>query len=134
MKSAMGVWITFRAMRRLGFRRVSSRYWLCRDRHGLPPDAHLTVTDHDDRDPVDLSAFHVTFEVLDERVHFYYREEEPGVWSPEGHTPIADLRRLGVCRAAARRDADAIAARLVAALHARWMPESIDGDGYRAGE
>ena len=119
------MWLTRRAMRRLGFRRVSPRYWLCRGRHGLPPGSHLTVADWSDRDLVEVTSFHVTFEVHDERVHAYYREEGPSVWGPEGHTPIDDLIRLGVDRATLKQTADAVAHRLVAALSARWVNDRV---------
>ncbi|MFT5685240.1 MAG: hypothetical protein ACI8RZ_006189 [Myxococcota bacterium] len=118
-------------MRRLGFRRASPRYWLCRRRHGLPQGSHLTVADGSDRDLVELTSLQVTFEAEDERVHVYYREETPAVWGPEGHTPSDDLIRLGVDRAALRQTADAIARQLVAALSAKWMEDAAVRAGYR---
>lgn len=125
------MWITRRAMRRLGFRRVSPRFWLCRGRYGLPARGHLTVADRVGRDLVELSAFHVTVEVGGERVHVYYREEAPACWGPEGHTPADDLLRLGVDRGGLLQTADDVARRLVEALRAHWMEEAGDDGGYR---
>ena len=108
--------------------------WLCLRRHGLPPNSHLTMFDWSDRDPVEMAAFHVTFEVVDARMHFYYREEAPAAWRLEGHTPTAEFTRLGADRVILQQTADAVAQRLVVALQARWLEEPSGSSGYRPDE
>lgn len=122
-----------RELERLGFREQSRCYWRCAGRYGLPSGAYLSVYtglhkpifDHDRgcaEDWVDLYAFHVTFVLPRDRVHFYYREGEPNEWYPEGYTPSAQITRMGGDPLLLRSIADDVALACVSALKGAWSP------------
>jgi hypothetical protein len=126
------MWIIDAELQRLGFRRRSRRYWQCERRYGLPDDAYISIYStgkdtHLDRDPmalrsaVDVSAFHVTFLLDVDNVHFYYHEYGDGVWEAGGHTSSAEIARHGVDPVVLRRLADAVAADFVLALDASLL-------------
>ena len=110
-------------LRRLGFRRLSERYWQCERRFGLPAWGHVSIfpwselllPDH--RLLIELDTFHVTFAIEGEHVHFYYHETDPeNCWEPGGHTSAAEIRRLRRHLRPLRDQADAIATLFVEAL------------------
>lgn len=114
------MWLWEVELRELGFRQKSARYWLCERRHGLWEGEHLSVyadarTDGERR-LFEVHAFHVTFGIGIENVHFYYHESADNEWAPGGHTSRAEVERLGASLAALRARADAVAASLAAAL------------------
>ncbi|HKI34569.1 MAG TPA: hypothetical protein VKA46_22125 [Gemmataceae bacterium] len=120
------MWLWASELSALGFRRKSEGYWQCKRRFGLPDGAHLSLFSWNEqalpsasRDApvlVELSAFHVTFVLRHEHVHFYYHEHLENDWDPGGHTSRAELRRLGANAGALRGQANAVAAALVEAL------------------
>jgi hypothetical protein len=127
------VWLWDFQLHELGFRRKSEGYWQCEGRYGLPGHAHLSVfacAEHDAPGGgksklvrlVGFSAFHVTFEVGGERLHFYYHERLENEWDPGGRTSAAEISRLGVVPRELRRQADAMAAALVEALGGTYHP------------
>src|SRR5437764_7015901 len=126
------MWLWECDLKALRFRCHSEVYWQCEAGHGLPDDCHLSIFVHQfekdraRRGPghrlLEVSAFHVTFLLAFDRVHFYYHEAEPNVWEPGGHTSSRTIRRSGMKPRVLREEADAIAARLVAALGGGWRP------------
>ena len=121
------MWLHPNELRRAGFRRHSPRYWRCAGRHGLPAHAHLSAFAHavsarGGSERVDVAAFHVTFVLGADSLHFYYHDAAEGAWEPGGHTSTAELLRYPVDPARLRADADAVAARLAAALATRLLP------------
>ena len=64
------------------------------------------------------SAFHVTFQLGLERVHFYFHEHRDNEWEPGGHTSSKEIRRLGHDLLELRERADEIAAAFIEALAA----------------
>jgi hypothetical protein len=66
--------------------------------------------------PLEISAFHVTFLLNADNIHFYYHEAGDGVWAPGGYTSVAEIERHGVDPGALRDIADAAAAEVAAAL------------------
>lgn len=117
----------------LGFRRKSERYWQCERGHELPAAAHLSLFSwSEQRLPpeaggsvrwlVELTEFHVTFQIGLEHVHFYYHEQGDNDWQPAGHTSSREIARLGESLHDWRRRADAIAAALAAALGGVLLP------------
>ncbi|MEO1271763.1 MAG: hypothetical protein AAFX99_27030, partial [Myxococcota bacterium] len=101
---------------------------------GIGSWGHLTLFDPDPAPPIqrhrrrrrtrtrlppraiDVEGFHVTAEVGDQNIHFYYREGELGVWTREGQTPSGDIRALGANPIAMRQQADAVAQAMVEKL------------------
>jgi len=124
------MWLWDDALRELGFRRKSDRYWLCERRYGLRGNDHVSVWSWSEqtipagrnrvRYLVEVTEFHVTFYLGGEHVHFYYHERAENAWAPGGHTSDAEIHRVGHDPAAARRAADAVAADLVATLGGSW--------------
>jgi hypothetical protein len=135
------MWLWLSELHRLGFRRRSERYWQCERRYGLPGSAYLSVFSHAQevertglhggRERVDVSAFHVTFCLGLDRVHFYYHEAAEAVWEAGGHTSIPEIRRYAVDPTELRARADQIAARMVTALGAELLPRSQSKGGGR---
>jgi len=98
------MWLWEVEWRAMGFRKVSRGLWLCERRFGLPEHSHISAfVDAELRSPggvgaVQLAAFHVTFEVRADNVHFYYHEVGDSEWEAGGYTSAGGLRRLGVER------------------------------------
>src|SRR5690242_19961606 len=68
-----GMWKWDCELRQWGLRRQSQRYWKCERRFGLPPNAHLSVVcDARDGERTHVGAFHVTFHIGLDHLHFYY--------------------------------------------------------------
>jgi hypothetical protein len=127
------MWIWNTELQQAGFRQRSVGYWRAERRFGLSPGAYVSVFPggesvapreggHDDRNLLDVSAFHVTIPVDVDRLHFYYHEAGEGVWEPGGHTSSNEIRRHGVDPRMLREQADAIAARVVVALRGVMLP------------
>src|SRR5262249_25614118 len=101
-KRSGAVWLWAIELHELGFRRKSDRYWQCARRYGLPAEAHLSVyawAEHAvaadaARRLVEVSTFHVTFEIGRENIHFYYHERSDNEWEPAGHTSATEIARL----------------------------------------
>ena len=120
------MWLWNSELQQLGFRRLSERYWQCERRYGLPANAYLSLFSHaserqftansGQRERLDVCAFHLTFCLGVDRVHFYYHERDQGVWEPGGHTSAAEIRRYRMEPAELRAASDCIAAELVSAL------------------
>ncbi len=98
------MWLWAVELHELGFRRRSDRYWQCERRFGLPEQAHLSIFASEQRIPagkgrkrclVELAAFHVTFEIDRDNVHFYYHERLDNEWEAGGHTSAGEMARLG---------------------------------------
>jgi hypothetical protein len=111
------MWLWAAQLRELGFRRKSERYWQCDNRHGLPTNAHCSIFSWSEqslpggRFLVELTEFHVTFEIGFDNVHFYYHETSDYAWAPGGHTSFGEIAGLGVDPAILREEADEIARR-----------------------
>lgn len=126
------MWIWACELHRLGFRRRSPHYWRCDGRYGLPASAYLSLfhagsdgessRTQPSRIRFDVSAFHVTYCLGVDRVHFYYHEAGELSWEPGGHTSSRELRRLGVKPANMRAAADDIAARVAEAMGVTLQP------------
>lgn len=123
------MWLWKCELHRLGFRERSADYWQCERRFGLPENAYLSVwiharerEHHLGRELLDVSAFHVTFQLDVDRVHFYFHEVGDHVWEPGGHTSSTEIRRHGVEPSLLRDLADDCAALLVA----QWGGELLD--------
>jgi hypothetical protein len=116
------MWLWESELRERGFRRKSERYWQCKRRFGLGPDAYLSVFSWTEqalsggRLAVELTEFHVTFCQESERLHFYYHERQENEWERGGHTSAAEVRRLGLDPRALRQAADAAAHEFIASL------------------
>jgi hypothetical protein len=83
------------------------------------------VFDHGrDAGRVDVWAFHVTFLLGTDRVHFYYHEADLATWEPGGYTPGRQIRAHGVRPRALRAVADRVAAAVSAALGCTFRPRS----------
>jgi hypothetical protein len=127
------MWLWECELRELGFRRKSTRYWQCANRFGLEEDAHLSIYTWSEELPsassggkhvlIELSTFHVTFEIGLENIHFYYHERLENEWEPGGHTSRGEILRLGHEPMRLRERADAVARAFVEGLrgvfHAR---------------
>jgi hypothetical protein len=126
------VWLWASELHEVGFRRKSDRYWQCAQRYGLPAEAHLSVFAWGEhgvaaeagaaRQLVEVSTFHITFEIGRENIHFYYHERSDNEWAPAGHTSAAEIARLDCVARDLRHAADEIAAALVAALGGTLHP------------
>jgi hypothetical protein len=127
------MWLSECELRAIGFRRRSTHYWQCERRFGLPSDGYLSVfADGEcaiadsigDTQPshIEVSAFHVTFVLGVDNIHFYYHEHAENVWEPGGHTSRFEIERHGVEPRILRADADTIAELVVAALHGTLLP------------
>ena len=125
------MWLWAIELHELGFRRQSDRYWLCERRYGLPADAHLSVFADAQSVPgerrgsrllLEVSAFHVTFEIGRENIHFYYHESLETAWEPGGHTSAGEIERIGCDLYELRTAADPIAVLVVAALRGTYRP------------
>src|SRR5437016_2976269 len=111
------MWIWENELRQAGFRRRSNCYWRCEKRFDLPSHAYVSlfvggqITGPGQPAPhalVEFSAFHVTFHVGMDNLHFYYHERSEGVWEPGGHTSSAEIRRYEIEPRQLREQADAI--------------------------
>jgi hypothetical protein len=78
----------------------------------------------DEGERVDVAAFHVTFCLGVDRVHFYFHEVADGVWEPGGHTSAAEIRRYLRDPAELRAVADRVAAEFLSALGMELLPRS----------
>jgi hypothetical protein len=124
------MWIWECELRRLGLRRLSERYGQCERRYGLPEDAYLSVFSHAAErqstaagpERLDICAFHVTFCLGVDRVHFYFHEREEDVWEPGGHTSAVEIRRYRREPAELRAVAEGVAAEFLAALGVTLLP------------
>jgi hypothetical protein len=121
------MWLWDLELQRIGIRRKSRRYWQGEGRFGLPAGAYVSmfVTARDNAPGrrrrggsilLEVSAFHVTFLLNADNIHFYYHEVGEGVWAPGGHTSVAEIARHGTDARVLRDIADAVAAEVVAAL------------------
>jgi hypothetical protein len=126
------MWLWECELRQLGLRRLSAGYWQCERRYGLRRGAYLSVFSHAGerqapaggagRERLDICAFHVTFCLGVDRVHFYFHEAADGVWEPGGHTSGPEIRRYRREPAELRAAADGVAAAFLQALGMRLMP------------
>ncbi len=127
------MWLWESELRELGFKRKSPSYWQCERGFGLQPAAHLSVYSWSEqavaserKGPllclVEVSAFHVTFELGLENFHFYYHEILENEWQPAGHTSSGEICRLGCDPVVLRYMADESALALVEALKAVFRP------------
>jgi hypothetical protein len=116
------MWLWEIDLRRLGFRRKAERYWQCRQRFGLAGDDHISIYSWSEqqlpgpRFLVELTEFHVTFAIGNQRVHFYYHEAGDHIWEPGGHTSANEIRLLDWEPNDLRKEADAVAQQLILEL------------------
>lgn len=149
------MWLRQDELHRAGLRRRSDGYWKAERRFGLPANAYVSVFAREFRRPAaarlnspksgpgegrrrgrradpraaEVSAFHVTFVVGRDNVHFYYHESDDRTWSPGGHTTAREVRALAADPAELRAAADAVAAVLVAALGGECRPRTASAAG-----
>lgn len=127
------MWIWEGELERHGFRRRSRRYWQCERGFRLPAGAYISVyvTDKDTAPGrrrrgghrvVEAAAFHVTFLLDVDNVHFYYHEQAEGVWEPGGHTSAAEIARHGFETSRLREIADTSAREFARALNVHLLP------------
>ena len=101
------MWLWESDLQRSGFRRCSACYFQCERRFGLPEDAYVSIFVNDKESfsgrvrrsglrLVELCAFHVTFKLDVDNIHFYYHEQADNVWVPGGHTSYREIERHGV--------------------------------------
>lgn len=123
------MWLWYDDLRALGFKEQSPGYWQCERGHGLPGGVHLSIfpwsrPGRSRRGAAvtrfEISAFHVTFEIGGDNVHFYYHEMHADGWEPGGHTSAREIRRLRRQPRDLKRVADGIAEALVAALGGQY--------------
>lgn len=128
------MWLWHSDLRALGFTQASPGYWQCERGHGLPMDVHLSIfpwcrPGRSRRRAVpalcEVCAFHVTFEIGVDNVHFYYHEMQAKVWEPGGHTSAREIRHLRRRPRDLRRAADAIAEAFVAALGGQYRARRV---------
>jgi hypothetical protein len=110
----------------LGFHRRPQGLWICESRFGLGEDEHLSLfpdveTFWQNQHLLCFSAFHITFEIFADNVHFYYHERNDNEWEPGGHTSSIEIRRLGQDVSQLRELADGIALRFVEGLRGIWL-------------
>ncbi len=119
-----GMWLWYSELQKRGFRRLSERYWQCERGYGLPVGAYLSLfPDACERmvfaggcERFEVCAFHVTFCLGVDRVHFYYHEYDNGIWEPGGHTSRGEILRYNVGPDGLRNVADQIATELIEAF------------------
>jgi hypothetical protein len=97
------MWLWECELYQFGFRYRSVRYWQCERGFGLPGNGYISVfvggkggatrRGRARQWLVEVSAFHVTFKVGVDNLHFYYHERTEGVWEPGGHTSAPEIRR-----------------------------------------
>jgi hypothetical protein len=121
------MWIWECDLHRIGFRRRGDRYWQCERRFGLPPGAYFSLFPHDEhltgaRRSLEIWAFHVTFCLDVDNVHFYYHEHLDSSWEPGGHTSSVEILRHGADPRQLRDQADESAAALATALGGVLLP------------
>ncbi len=120
------MWLWDCELQQLGFRQRSEVYWQCERRFGLLEDAYVSIFANDgnasgrsrSRGPIAVGfcAFHITFQLDVDNVHFYFHEQAENVWEPGGHTSSVEIERHGVDPRALRSLADEIAAGVAFAL------------------
>jgi len=120
------MWLWECELNQIGFRQRSPGYWQCERGFGLPKYGYVSVfvggkggatrSGQACQRPVEISAFHVTFKLGVDNLHFYYHEQAEGVWDPGGHTSTAEIRRYQVEPSLLRQ----LAAAWQGVLLARW--------------
>src|SRR5690242_4007301 len=117
------MWIHQTVLRRVGFRPMSDDYWKCERGHGLPAEAYLSLFPAAADGPwAEVWAFHVTFYLGVDRVHFYYHDAGDGTWEPGGHTSGREIRRHAARPLVLRRLADIVAASVAEAWGGTLTP------------
>jgi hypothetical protein len=126
------MWLWACELRQRGLRCLSASYWQCERRYGLPSEAYLSVFAHAGekqhrggtagRERLDVAAFHVTFCLGVDRVHFYFHEVADGMWEPGGHTSTLEIRRYRREPAELRSLADRIAGAFLSSLGMQLLP------------
>jgi hypothetical protein len=126
------MWLWECELRQAGFRRCSACYFQCERGFSLPEHAYVSIFVNDKESfsgrihrsalrRVELCAFHVTFKINLDNVHFYYHEQAENVWLPGGHTSSTEIDRHGIDPRQLLELADAIACEVVAA----WRGEML---------
>jgi hypothetical protein len=126
------MWLWAGQLHSLGFRRLGEFYWQCEVGYSLGADSYLSLFAHtldgrprrrarSVRQWLEVAAFHVTFCLGVDRVHFYYHEVGDGIWEPGGHTSSGEIRRHGVEPGPLRHSADATASEFLAVLNGRLL-------------
>ncbi len=132
-KEAM--WLRHWQLREAGFNERSGGYWQCEQGFGLPQHAWVSIfagnwatssrrRRSSRQELIEVSAFHVTFQVAVDHIHFYYHETMSGAWEPGGHTSYMEICRHGLVPLDLRSQADMIADQVAAALHGRRWPRA----------
>ena len=126
------MWLWVCELHQRGLRRLSASYWQCERRYGLPDGAYLSLfvqvgekqrtAGVVGRERLDVAAFHVTFCLGVDRVHFYFHEVAEGVWEPGGHTSALEIRRYRREPAELRAVADRVAGEFLSALGMQLLP------------
>lgn len=122
------------ALKRLGFRQKSKRYWQCNKGYGLCHHSHISLfvgNVQNEKSPAatyyEVMEFHITFEAVGHNLHFYYHEQTPEIWSPGGHTSTPEVERLGLNVAELQERAHDIARALVSRFRGELRIE-VDDD------
>jgi hypothetical protein len=125
------MWLWENELRQAGFRRRSEHYWRCERGFDLPPGAYVSIFPGGQLVPpgargrhtlVEVNAFHVTFPIGLDNLHFYYHEAGEGVCEPGGHTSAAEIRRYGIEPRHLREQADRVGAEVATALQCVFVP------------
>ncbi len=117
------MWIWESELRELKFKSKSDHYWQCERGLDLPEAAYISIYPWSSRThPAlgitihEITAFHVTFLLGTEHIHFYYHEGEDEEWEPGGHTSTKEILRVHPAPKKLRRLADRIAKQFATAL------------------
>ncbi|MGF1579708.1 MAG: hypothetical protein ACFCD0_10125 [Gemmataceae bacterium] len=117
------MWLWESELRELKFKPKSEHYWQCDRGYDLPSAAYLSIYPWSTRTHpalgisiCEMTAFHVTFLLDTEHVHYYYHERQDREWEPGGHTSTKEILRVHPAPKQLRHQADQIASRLIDAM------------------
>ena len=123
------MWIRENELYQLGFRQRSEGYWKCERKFGQGDASYLSIFAYAvewqaGQRGLEVSAFHVTFPVGQDNLHFYYHERGDQLWEPGGHTSGREIQRYKLSLRRLRDRADEVAQRLIQAWAGKYLERS----------